>query len=121
MGTVEANRRFKQRHPEKAKAISQRYYKSTKGQAASRLAGRRRGGCEDISEADCALLLKKQDGKCGICRVELTWPDRHTCVDHDHETGRVRGILCSRCNLKLDWVQHNEEAILGYLHKEEAE
>lgn len=116
--TVEANRRFRKAHPERAKAISKRYYGPSKGQAASRKAGRKRNGCEDVSEEQCIALLRKQKGCCGICKKPLVWPDRNTCVDHDHKTGKVRGILCTKCNLKLDWVQDNEDAILGYLHKE---
>jgi hypothetical protein len=44
-------------------------------------------------------LLAKQDGHCALC---LAWrPSAHRSslyVDHDHETGAVRGLLCSYCN-----------------------
>lgn len=42
------------------------------------------------------LLLEVQDGRCAACGELVT--DRSP-VDHDHATGRVRGILCSPCNL----------------------
>ena len=38
---------------------------------------------------------------CGICEIELTNDKSKTqrCIDHDHDTGRIRGVLCSLCNL----------------------
>jgi Recombination endonuclease VII len=46
-----------------------------------------------IGQAEFDVMLAAQDGKCRICGV----PDpKH--VDHDHLTGRVRGILCFNCN-----------------------
>ena len=47
-------------------------------------------------------LLEQQGGKCAICRR----PDRgrRLAVDHDHQTHRVRGLLCRTCNLALGWL-----------------
>jgi hypothetical protein len=42
-------------------------------------------------------MLASQDGKCAICRTDK-WPGYGPHVDHCHETGRVRGILCGPCN-----------------------
>ena len=41
----------------------------------------------------------KQEGKCAICNILIALED--TEVDHDHETGRPRGLLCKNCNFKL--------------------
>lgn len=41
-----------------------------------------------------AALLEKQDGKCAMCGREPKVP----CLDHDHKTGFIRGVLCSACN-----------------------
>ena len=43
-------------------------------------------------------LLAKQGFKCALCYESLTLRGARTHVDHDHESGRVRGILCNRCN-----------------------
>lgn len=42
-------------------------------------------------------MLENQDFKCAICKSYLTKP----CVDHNHETGEVRGLLCDSCNQGL--------------------
>ena len=54
-------------------------------------------------------LLNKQDGKCAICRSPV--PNR---IDHDHDNGFVRGLLCHRCNVGLPYVEdeiYRERAI----------
>ena len=46
-------------------------------------------------------LVDEQEGKCAICNVELILgghKNESTCVDHDHKTGAIRGILCRLCN-----------------------
>lgn len=49
---------------------------------------------------DIQRMLASQDGGCEICRTPLHG-DKDTCVDHDHESGRVRGLLCHSCNIGL--------------------
>ena len=51
-----------------------------------------------IAPADLAELIKAQEGKCAACGDDLV-PGRHTHIDHDHKTGKVRGLLCKDCNL----------------------
>ncbi len=46
-----------------------------------------------ITAADADAMHAEQDGLCAICRVA---PAAH--VDHDHATGKVRGLLCFNCN-----------------------
>lgn len=50
-------------------------------------------------------MLKNQGNACALC--ERTVTDIKLCVDHDHETGRVRSLLCYRCNLFLGWIEKN--------------
>lgn len=45
-------------------------------------------------------MLTQQDNKCAICG-NVNNLQRLMCVDHDHVTGKIRGLLCNRCNLGL--------------------
>ncbi len=58
-------------------------------------------------------LLERQDGLCGICREA-----NKLVVDHDHQTGAVRGLLCDKCNRSLGGLGDTEESLeaaLAYL------
>lgn len=46
-------------------------------------------------------LIRDQDYRCAICPEPIASDDKNTHVDHDHNTGKVRGILCSNCNRGL--------------------
>ena len=46
-------------------------------------------------------LFRKQNGCCAICGVHQTKQKRIMAVDHDHESRRVRGLLCFMCNTAL--------------------
>ena len=51
-----------------------------------------------MSKADFDNLYELQKGACQICGGNL---NHSLNVDHDHKTGRVRGLLCSYCNTGL--------------------
>jgi hypothetical protein len=52
-----------------------------------------------ITFADYQAMLARQKGLCAICEKEEA--KRSLCVDHCHDTGRVRRLLCNRCNTGL--------------------
>lgn len=54
-----------------------------------------------ITQADYDALLTAQNGLCAVCRKPEVIKDRPLRVDHDHKTGRVRGLLCHHCNVAL--------------------
>jgi hypothetical protein len=53
----------------------------------------------DVSPEDYNRLLDIQEGRCAICRDRPV--RRFLAVDHDHHTGKIRGLLCKRCNKDL--------------------
>jgi hypothetical protein len=52
-------------------------------------------------------LLASQQGCCAICREVLKNP----CVDHDHRTGLVRGILCHDCNRAIGMMRDSPDIL----------
>jgi hypothetical protein len=64
-------------------------------------------------------LINKQDSKCAICTNDLK--DTHdVCVDHNHVTGAIRGILCRKCNLGIGHLNDSIEILKSaqkYLQK----
>lgn len=44
------------------------------------------------------LLLEMQEHKCLLCGQSAADEKKALAVDHDHETGQIRGLLCQNCN-----------------------
>jgi hypothetical protein len=76
-----------------------------------------------ISAAAFAEKLLAQGGKCACCSTAFSFEGvRNTrpCVDHNHETGEVRDLLCGRCNLAAGNVADSSlkaEQLAAYLKK----
>lgn len=50
---------------------------------------------------DFNVLWERQSGKCAVCEVAMNPRGREShaaCVDHNHDTGEIRGLLCRACN-----------------------
>ena len=69
-----------------------------------------------ITVDEYETIIANQNSTCPICEVEI--PDtigykgkRAAVVDHNHETGEVRGILCSSCNLVLGYARENTHTL----------
>lgn len=62
----------------------------------------------NLTEREWERLQDEQQGRCAICRCK----PRRLVVDHNHQTGRVRGLLCDRCNHDLLGAAHDQTKIL---------
>jgi hypothetical protein len=58
-------------------------------------------------------MFLQQEGCCAVCKKHQSELDKALCVDHDHETGGVRGLLCFNCNAGLGNFKDNS-TLLGY-------
>lgn len=57
-------------------------------------------------------LVLMQEGRCGMCNVVMSpEPATRPCVDHDHATGLVRGLLCHNCNVLLGHAKDSVEIL----------
>lgn len=63
--------------------------------------------------------LQEQGGHCALCPAIESEEGRPLCVDHDHKTGAVRGLLCRRCNSLLERFEIPGwgDAALNFLNK----
>lgn len=70
-----------------------------------------------ISLDEYNSLLREQNNLCKICLQPETTRDRSgkvresLCIDHDHSTKKVRGLLCHHCNAALGHAQENPELL----------
>lgn len=71
----------------------------------------RRPKAYGLTPAELAELLR-QNNVCAICKT-AGWTRKGPQVDHDHETGRVRGILCSNCNQGLGRFKDDPSLLLS--------
>lgn len=66
-----------------------------------------------LSLNELGLMHDVQDGKCALCGGTDA-----LVVDHDHNTDKVRALLCNRCNLGVGWVEcTNIDDVLTYIDK----
>ena len=77
-----------------------------------------------ITLEDQEQMLREQNNKCAICGKEIflfgSSKKLTAHVDHDHKTGKVRGLLCDKCNRGLGFFRDNEEYLINaasYLKK----
>ena len=73
-----------------------------------------------ITPEEYDALLEKQEGLCAICRTSENQAGRkYFSVDHDHITGKIRGLLCSGCNVGLGYFKDSPlflTAAIAYLN-----
>lgn len=56
--------------------------------------------------------IKSQNGKCPICERPVSLNDfKNSIIDHNHVTGKTRGILCNMCNVLLGFARENTEIL----------
>lgn len=60
-----------------------------------------------ISEAVYAEMIERSKGMCEICDSE----PKRLVVDHDHQTGQVRGLICDTCNHFLGMIEKNPNLV----------
>lgn len=55
-----------------------------------------------ITEAQYSDMCLLQDNKCAVCHENFSGTPH---IDHNHATGKVRGLLCRRCNIFVGFLE----------------
>ncbi len=104
---------YRKKNPEKIKSITRKSWNKHKDKYNL---DRKLGGPSLYEE-----LFKEQDGVCAICKQpEQSKRYKTLCVDHNHDTEQIRGLLCSTCNRALGLFKDSKEVLnkaIQYLEK----
>lgn len=76
-----------------------------------------------ITLKDYEELYRQQNGLCAICEA-VPPPGQRFHVDHDHTSGQIRGLLCTRCNPGIGLLRDSPDILrkaIAYLEKSRAE
>lgn len=106
-GNAAAVKRWRERHPEKQREASHRWYHK-------RGRFKKLAAIYGISFEQYHTMLEAQDGKCAICGDSD--PARALAVDHDHDTNQVRGLLCICCNSAIGMLREDPAIFAAALH-----
>lgn len=103
-----------------SKYQKQRYALDSSVKARTLLSNRKRQLARyGLTVEDYDEMLRQQEGACAICK-EPPSEGWKLAVDHDHKTGKVRGLLCLGCNVTVGYLEENPIRIQGcqaYLEK----
>jgi hypothetical protein len=103
-----AARKWSKTHPAHHNATKRAWYAKNKQQHKQTVRRRMYG----ITPEEYARLLAEQGGVCAGCRGHCK-TGRALAVDHNHLTGRVRALLCNRCNHVLGLVGDAEDILIS--------
>lgn len=91
------------------RAYQKKYGETHKDEIRSTIYKRRLG----ITWEEVKAMAEKQNNGCAICKNPIDWENRRSFnVDHCHGSGKIRGILCVRCNLGIGHF-NDDTALLG--------
>ena len=106
---VEANRVYQLKYREKNRQV---------------LSDKERERCFGITRQEYAEMFHAQNGVCAICSQPETATRngriKALAVDHDHESGEIRGLLCSDCNTGIGKLKEDRDIMVSairYLDK----
>jgi hypothetical protein len=107
---VARTRAWRKANPEKARESSYKWRRENPEKAllSKRRTYYRRVYGLELEEIEATIAA--QGGVCPICSIELKFGGKNGAhVDHDHKSGRIRGITCCNCNTGLGQFKENPE------------
>lgn len=124
--TAARTRAWAKANPEKRRELERRYKAANREKIAAQKREWRRNNPEKKNAAnrrwkinralkicDFDALVAKQNGCCAICGIDhaARVGSGRLSIDHDHATGKVRGLLCHRCNSLLGHAKDKVETL----------
>jgi hypothetical protein len=109
---------WRKANPEKARAAQRKCRMKWRDKYNEKRRINRRKAAYGIEHGDFIAMLEVQQHRCAICPTPI---DSRAHLDHDHLTGKVRGILCGRCNVGLGMFGDSPDVLtnaIEYLKKE---
>jgi len=109
-------RKYRRKHKDKSILYNKEYWKNNK----KRLSAYMKFYHYGVTPEDYDKLYKKQNGCCALCGRHQSELTKTLCIDHDHKTGKIRGLLCLSCNRGVGYLQDDAELCLKayqYLRK----
>jgi len=106
----EYDKKYRLAHLDKERERVRRYYDAHKKEIAAQKRVLRYG----LSQVEFERLFTVQDGGCAICGKK-EWSIKPPQIDHNHKTGKVRGILCYKCNIACGLLDEDVERVQGLL------
>jgi len=111
-------------HKEQAKIYNKKYREEHPYEPENEERTRRRGFLSilrkyGITQSQYVELHTKQNGRCAVCEeMEVTIGKKGNSpvmlsVDHNHITGKIRGLLCKKCNLGIGYLKDDPNVLLS--------
>ena len=120
MSSIEVTKRYRasSKGKEAARKYANAYYHRVTKYNPTVVAKRRKANIVNHYKKQYGLTVdeatKMKQRGCDICGAKL---GMELCIDHDHSTGHVRGVLCHHCNLAVGYYEKLATKIAVYLEK----
>ena len=114
---------WRAKNHDKVRANRTRYYENNRDKVLTRNKWSRVKSIYGITQDEYNVLYDAQGGCCAICGDHQIDLNRPLHIDHNHETGKIRGLLCNKCNFILGLSNENKEILqncIAYLEKHDA-
>jgi hypothetical protein len=105
------------RHPETHLANCQAYYKENRKKCIAANIKCRLKKHYGITIDIYNQMFEDQKGYCAMCGTHQSEFKRKLSVDHNHTTGKIRGLLCTGCNISLGVYEKYKDTCEIYLHR----
>lgn len=102
-------KKYRMKNQEKCRWLSKQWREANPGYQRNFLMKKKYGiGVEEYNK-----LLQQQNGRCYICQdLSENGRDGFLHIDHDHSTGKIRGLLCSTCNAGLGMLKDHPDILM---------